>query len=249
MSIVKCFNQGLTSRLSLSVALLALAGCATSEIDSPTANDADTEPAYPDPTRFEDDIARFEARDAENPPPENAVLFVGSSSFAMWNADLPQDMAPLTVVPRGFGGSNMNDLMHYADRVVFPYEPKAIVVYEGDNDIANGISPRGVFQSFRAFEDQARKQLGEVDIYFVSIKPSIARWSLWPKMAAANRLIEEYCEGSENLFYLDIATPMLGDDGQPDPAHFVDDNLHMTRAGYEIWKDVIRRPLVERYQR
>ena len=192
-----------------------------------------------DPARFEESIARFEAADREAAPPPGAILGLGSSSMRMWET-IAEDLAPLTVVPRGFGGSNLNDALHYADRIVLPYKPRAIVLYEGDNDIAQGVAPEIIADTFRRFTRKVHGALPGCRIYFLSIKPSISRWNLWPAMTEANDLIAAACAKDARLTYVDVATGMLNDKGQPRPDIFKEDNLHMERAGYLIWRDALR---------
>jgi len=200
---------------------------------------------YPDPKRFEGAIAKFEAADKKNPPPAGAILFLGSSSIRGWHRTVAEDMAPLTVIPRGFGGSNMNEALYFADRVALPYKPRAIVLYEGDNDVAQGVAPRKIADTFRAFVKKIHTELPETRIYFICIKPSIRRWSMWPNMVEANELIAAQCAKDKRLTYVDIATGMLGEDGQPRKDIFVKDNLHMNRPGYEIWRDALRPVLIK----
>lgn len=195
---------------------------------------------YRDPTRFEQQIQAFETIDQEVFPPQNAIVCIGSSSMRGWHGTIAADLAPLTVIPRGFGGSNMNDALHYADRIVFAYKPRAIVVYEGDNDIAQGVSAKKIAATFRAFANKAHEEFPECRIYFLSIKPSIKRWHLWPKMQEANSLISAECARDKRLTYVDVASGMLDDAGQPRKEIFKEDNLHMNRGGYEIWRDALR---------
>lgn len=200
--------------------------------------------AYPDPARFERDIARFEQADAGSMPPERAVLFAGSSSIRLWHEHLVEDMAPLTVVGRGFGGSTMYDLLHYADRVVLPYKPRAIVIYEGDNDIKEGVEPEQVIEMFDALVAKVHAALPDCRVYMLSIKPSVARWALWQKMERANALFAERCGADDRLTYVDLATPLLGEDGRPVAGLFLDDQLHLNREGYKVWRDTLAPVLV-----
>lgn len=197
-------------------------------------------PAYPDPARFEEEIRAFEAADRENPPPENAILCIGSSSMKGWHSAIEEDLAPLTVVPRGFGGSNMNDVLHFADRIVIPYQPRAILLYEGDNDTAAGIPHERILDTFHQFVAKVRAELPECRIYVLSIKPSIARWNIWPQVQQMNQRFREACQNDPLLTYVDIAQSMLDQDGEPRPSFFVDDDLHMTRLGYEAWRADVR---------
>lgn len=206
---------------------------------------AETPKKYADPARLEKEIERFETADKETPPPKGAIVCVGSSSMKGWHGALRADLEPLTVIPRGFGGSTTNDLRHYAARIVIAYAPRAVVVYEGDNDIAQGIDPRTVAETFAAFAAEVRRKLPACRIYVLSIKPSISRWKLWPKAREANRLISEQCAGDPLLTFVDISAAMLDAQGQPRKELFRSDHLHMTREGYEVWRDVLRPVLMK----
>jgi len=195
---------------------------------------------YGNPERFEKAIRRFETSDRKHHPPKSAIICIGSSSMRGWHETIAEDLAPLTVIPRGFGGSNMNDALHYADRIVLSCEPRAIVVYEGDNDIAQGISPKKVASTFQEFVEKIHKELPECRIYFLSIKPSIARWKLWPKMKETNRLVAAKCKKDKRLTFVDVASSMLDQKGNPRKEIFKEDKLHMTKDGYMIWRNALR---------
>ena len=195
---------------------------------------------YPDPERFAEAIGAFEMADKKKMPPRKAIVCIGSSSMLGWHKDIYDDLAPLTVITRGFGGSNMNDALYYADRIVLPYRPRAIILYEGDNDIAQGIAADKIAQTFRDFVDKVHAKLPRTRIYFLSIKPSISRWHMWPRMQEANALIAEECAGDERLCYVDGAAGMLDEQGEPRADIFKEDKLHMNRNGYEIWRDILR---------
>ncbi len=196
-----------------------------------------------DPRRWEKAIRVFEDRDAKSPPAEDAVLFVGSSSIVGWKTD--ESFPDLPVIKRGFGGSHISDVNHFVSRIVKPYDPRVVVLYAGDNDVAAGKSPRRVLADYREFVRRVREVSPDVAIIFIAIKPSIARWKLWPQMEEANELIEALVRDDDRQFYADIATPMFGDDGKPQPALLLSDGLHMTPAGYRVWTDVLR-PLIDR---
>ena len=207
---------------------------------------AATKKAYSsDPARFEESIKRFEFADDEQPPPMGAIVCIGSSSIRGWHDSIQSDLAPLTVIPRGFRGSNMNDALHYADRIVLPYRPRAIVLYEGDNDVAQGIRPQTIADTFRLFVDKIHEELPECRIYFLSIKPSIKRWQLWLKMKKANRLIAAECSKDKRLTYVDVASAMLDERGNPRVEIFQEDDLHMTRSGYTLWQNTLKPILSE----
>jgi lysophospholipase L1-like esterase len=190
-----------------------------------------------DPARFEKAIVAFEEADKKSAPPKGAVLFIGSSSIRMWK--VAESFPGLTAINRGFGGSHISDSVHFAERVVWPYEPKTIVFYAGDNDIGSGKSPEQTAADFAAFVKRVREKLPTTKIIFVCITPSIARWKLWPTVQKANALIKAQIEKDGTLAYADIAPGMLGSDGMPRAELFLKDNLHMTAEGYKVWAAVV----------
>ncbi|MEO5579525.1 MAG: SGNH/GDSL hydrolase family protein [Gemmatimonadaceae bacterium] len=218
------------------LATLALGGCARTAHAPPAAQPATV--AVRTPAVFADDIARFEAADRLAPPRPGSVLFIGSSSIRLWPA-LEADFPGTDVVQRGFGGSELSDVVHYAPRIVLPYQPRLIVLYAGDNDLAAGKSPAAVFGEFQAFVALVRRALPETRIAFIAIKPSGSRWAMAGKMRAANDLIRGFIASDPRLQYVDVFTPMLGPDGQPREELFVADRLHMSSQGYAIWRDLI----------
>ena len=189
--------------------------------------------------QWEEAIQAFEQMDETDPPPEGAILFAGSSSIRMWSS-LAEDFPDARVINRGFGGSQMSDLIHFADRIVTPYAPRLILVYEGDNDIAADKTAEQVFADYQEFVSLVHDRLPDTRIAFIAIKPSLARRALMDEMRKANELIEEYAGARDRLDYIDIFTPMLGEDGEPLPDIFVDDGLHMNAAGYAIWAEAVR---------
>ncbi|MBD3276344.1 MAG: hypothetical protein GF372_13590, partial [Candidatus Marinimicrobia bacterium] len=191
-----------------------------------------------DPERWEETILQFEEQDRQNPPPKGAVLFAGSSSIRMWES-LQDDFPDVTTINRGFGGSQMSDLNHYIDRIVLPYEPSMIFVYEGDNDIAAGKSPEAVQTDFQTFVERIHAKMPDTPIGFISIKPSTARLDMVHEMRRANELVKEYTLWKSNLEFIDIFSAMLGPDGYPREELLLDDGLHMTGAGYEVWTKII----------
>ena len=191
-----------------------------------------------DPARFRKAIERFEAADEREAPPRGAVLFVGSSSIRMWK--LEESFPDLVTINRGFGGSHISDSIAYSDRIVLGYAPSEIVLYAGDNDIAGGKAPDRVFRDFEHFVELVHAKQPETPIHFLAIKPSIARWKLVEKMRQANQLIREVCDRSERLEFIDIDTPMIGEDGKPRAELFIEDGLHLSKAGYELWASVLR---------
>jgi lysophospholipase L1-like esterase len=194
--------------------------------------------ARTDPSRWEKDIAVFEQRDRQKPPPKDAAVFVGSSSIRLW--DLGKSFPGVETINRGFGGSQLSDSAHFALRIVVPYQPRLVVLYAGDNDLAAGKTPEQVADDFRSFVRAVRDGLPKARIVFLSIKPSIQRWKLVEKGRRANDLIEAVCKQGEGLLYVDVGTPLLGADGKPRPELFRADGLHLNEKGYEVWASIVK---------
>lgn len=198
----------------------------------------------PDPARFEQAIQRFEAMDQESPPPENAILLTGSSSIMFWNEQAPEDLAPLTVIPRGFGGSVLNDVLYFMDRVVLRYQPRAVLIYEGDNDTFRNIPNAVIIDQLHEAITRIHAELPEARIYVLSVKPSIAREDIWPVATALNEKYRQLAAARPLLHYIDVATPFLRPDGSIRDDIFVDDMLHLNDTGYELWAASIREVLM-----
>lgn len=199
----------------------------------------------PLPQAWQPEIEQLVANDSAHPPPQRGVLFVGSSSIRMWTR-LASDFPGVPVINRGFGGSAIADSTYYADRIAIPYHPRLIVMYAGDNDIAEGDTPAQVRDEFKAFVARVRRALPATAIVYISIKPSLARAALWPQMREANRLIAEWSRQQSGITFVDVAARMLDANGQPRAELFRADGLHMDKAGYAIWTQALT-PVLVRY--
>jgi lysophospholipase L1-like esterase len=195
------------------------------------------------PNKWEKDIRSFEEWDSKNTFAPNAVLFVGSSSIRLWATR--ECFPEFAVINRGFGGSQISDVNYFAHRIVLPYKPKVIVFYAGDNDIAAGKSPKHVFDDFRKFVDLVHNHLPGTRIIFISIKPSLSRWSLWPLMKETNLMVKELSDKDRQVTFADVSKVLLGRDGRPNTKLYVKDNLHLNSKGYEAWTKLLR-PMIER---
>ena len=195
--------------------------------------------------RWEKSIARFEAADKKEMPKPGGVLFIGSSSIRLWKT-LKDDIPGVAVVRRGFGGSQIADSVHFAGRIVHPYQPRQIVMYAGDNDVASGKSPEAVLADFQTFVKVVHAKLPKTRIAFIAIKPSIARWKLSGKMSEANALVHGVCAKDKRLDFIDIWQSMLGQDGKPKPNLFVKDGLHLNANGYALWTSIVKPYLAKR---
>lgn len=189
--------------------------------------------------RWRESLDAFAAADKLKAPVTGGVLFVGSSSIRLWNGLEEQFDAKPAVLKRGFGGSRMSDCTQYLQQLVIPYKPRLVVVYAGDNDLAEGRSPQEVLASFTAFVEGVRQALPQTRIAYLSIKPSPLRAALLPEVREANRLIAEYSRATPNLDYIDVYSKMLDPQGRPRTDLYGADALHLNAAGYALWKAVI----------
>jgi len=193
----------------------------------------------PDPHRFDSEIKKYKEMDQQNPVNPGGILFLGSSSIRMWKS-LEDDFKEFPVINRGFGGSHTSDVLYYFNELVLPYKPSLIIFYEGDNDLASGKSPEQVFSDFLQLETMVEKFLPETKIGFIAVKPSPSRWHLKDKHQTFNQKIKLYSLENENISYIDIYTPMINRDGRPDPELFIEDSLHMSHKGYDIWRKRVK---------
>lgn len=194
-----------------------------------------------DPAFFADEIAAFAEADAAAPPREGGIVFVGSSSIRLWKT-LAEDMAPLPVLNRGFGGSQTNSVVHYVDETVLRYRPRGVVLYVGGNDLApsTGKTAADVAAGFDAFVARVHAKLPETRIYYLSIKPTRLGWDRFPEQAKANAAIAARCAGDPRLAYLDVATPMLATGEPPARRLFVLDGMHPSAEGYALMTSVVK---------
>jgi lysophospholipase L1-like esterase len=173
--------------------------------------------------------------------PENSILFVGSSSIRLWD-NMEQNMAPYPVIKRGFGGSNIRDVLVYEDRLINPHKFRAIVIFVA-NDITGGkndITPEELFNLYKKLIQSIRKDHKTQPIFWVQITPTESRWSVWDKIQEANTLIKNYTEKQPKLFYIETASAFLGADGKPISSYFKADKLHQTQDGYDVWAKRIK---------
>lgn len=197
-----------------------------------------------DPTRWEAAMQRFDEQDQMHPPPEGAIVLTGSSSIARWNDQAAAALAPLTVIPRGFGGSVMGDVLFHLDRVALRYKPRAILIYEGDNDTAGGLPEEKIVNQFEQIVTKVHEALPETRIYVLSVKPSILRQKVWPNAQMVSASLKTIADHDPLVYFVDVATPFLQGDGSVMTDIFVADNLHLNDMGNLIWGAAIRAALM-----
>lgn len=191
-----------------------------------------------DPKKWEETISNFETQDEVNPPGKGLVLFTGSSSIAMWK-DVAEYFPEYDVLNRGFGGSEFSDLLYYTDRIVYPYAPSKIFIYEGDNDLAAGESQESILKEAKSLREEIKAHLPNTPVIFIAAKPSVSRWHLKEKYESLNAALAEYAAENELTEFADIWTPMMKANGEVDETLFLEDELHMNAKGYAIWKKVL----------
>jgi lysophospholipase L1-like esterase len=190
---------------------------------------------------FLGEINAFKKLDSIHFPPKGVILFVGSSSFHFWT-DVQAYFPGYTIINRGFGGSCLPDVIRYAQDIIFPYQPKQVVVYCGENDLASSdtVTAEIVYQRWVELFSLIRSQMPGENIVFISLKPSPSRIRLDEKMQQANQLIKNFMARQTNASFVDVYHPMLTPQGRPIPGIFMPDSLHMNPSGYQIWKKAIQ---------
>ncbi len=193
---------------------------------------------------FAAEFRAFAAAEAKATLPKDPVLFYGSSSIRLWHT-LSEDFPGLALVNRGFGGSTLAECVEEMDRLVFPVQPKAIVLYAGENDLDQGASAERVEGLFREFAARVDDRFGLIPLIFISVKPSPSRaWAL-PQIRRTNELVHAAIAGWPNARFLDVFSPMLDAAGKTRHELFTEDWLHMSRAGYLLWAEKVRQCLAE----
>jgi hypothetical protein len=195
------------------------------------------------PIGFADVIQDFLRQDKTNPPPQQAILFIGSSIFRLW-ADLEKHMAPLPVFNRAFGGSRTWEVLYYMDKIVLPYKPKIIVYYCGSNDVNAGAGAAEIAANFKAFVDKVVARLPETRIFFVSINRAPEKRARWTVVDQANSLIREYTTHHKQLGFIDVNPVLFDAAGNPRMELYLEDLLHFHPPAYVEFTKVIR-PVVE----
>jgi lysophospholipase L1-like esterase len=195
---------------------------------------------------FWNDIQQFRKMDSVQPPPSHAILFVGSSSFTKWT-DVQDYFPGYTIINRGFGGSTLADVLRYEEDVIFKYDPKQIVIYCGENDIASSdtITANTVANRFKTLFSEIRAVYPNVPVVYISMKPSPSRWQLKGKLMQANSLIENFLKNQKNAKFISVWKAMLAPNGKPKQELFIEDNLHMNAKGYAIWQKLIQPSLIK----
>jgi lysophospholipase L1-like esterase len=194
---------------------------------------------------FAAEIAAFKKQDSVSFPPKSAILFVGSSSFTKWK-DVQNYFPNHVIINRGFGGSTIPDVIRYESDVIFPYQPKQIVMYCGENDVASSdtVTAALVLARFKKLFTDIRSQYPKVRIAFISLKPTPSRWKMRDRMIAVNQEVKKYLKKKKHTTFINVWDSMLNASGNPMEDIFIEDKLHMNAKGYSIWQQLIEPHLV-----
>lgn len=193
---------------------------------------------------WEPDIQKFEQLDKTETYPDDAILFMGSSSIRLWNS-LQEDMQPYHTIQRGFGGAKISDVAWYTPRIVYPHKCKAVVIFIA-NDITGSDddkTPQEIAGLFRYIVKTIRKEQPSTPVFYIQVTPTESRWTVWPTIQEGNTLIKKQCEALSNVHFIETEKYFLDEDGKPKSSLFIDDRLHLNRDGYKVWTGVIKQNL------
>jgi len=195
-------------------------------------------PAAAQSADFEKAIATFERKDVKFPPPKGAIVVVGSSTIRLWT-NIRNDLAPLETIPRGFGSSTADDVDYYLDRVVLPYAPRAVVIYEGDHDLQLGMSKEFILERYTSVVQRIGTAYPDARLYMIAVKPSPKFASLWPTAVQLNAMLAGLCGQVPNCTFIDVGPYLLLPNGKPNPAYYRGDRVHFNDAGYAVWNGIL----------
>ena len=219
--------------------IMAIALCGILAVSAPSLAQRGTDPGI-----WDEAMRRFAEMDRRDPPELGSIVLTGSSSIARWNDQAVDALAPLSVIPRGFGGSVMNDVLFHLDQVALKYRPRAIVIYEGDNDTAYGIPKDVILSGLTEIITRVHEALPETRIYVMAVKPSTLRVDVWNDAQQVNAAYQEVARSDPLVFFIDSASPFLREDGKVMTDIFVEDGLHLNVTGNLIWGSIIRAALM-----
>lgn len=200
-------------------------------------------PAQEAAPRFASSIEAFLTADRTTPPPQQGILFIGSSIFRQWTT-VAEDMAPLPVFNRAFGGSRTADILNHMDRIVLPYAPKLIVYYCGSNDVNANVTPAKIAANFREFVERVHRKLPETRVLYVAINRAPQKRKDWDKVDEANRQIAAYCRSDRRLGFADVNPALFDSHGEPRMELYKTDQLHFHPPAYREFTRILR-PVVE----
>jgi len=186
---------------------------------------------------FDNEVRDFKHQDSLSFPKPNGFLFIGSSSIRFWT-DLEQRFSKAPIIKRGVGGSELSQwVAYYSPYLIYPYHPRKIFIYAGENDIAAGKSAKSVADDFSTLWQMIRQKLPDAEIYWLSMKQSPIRAKYYSEVALANQLVKAFIESKSKSFYVDFSSPVMNKrNSAPDSSLFKPDYLHLNAKGYDKWQ-------------
>lgn len=220
--------------------LTSVPGFGAAPNTAPAASKPASRPAgQVNPARYEKQIAEFEQADRADPPPKGAIVFIGSSTIRRWTT-LQEDFPEHRVINRGFGGSHISDAVHFADRIVLPYEPAMVFLRSGGNDIHWGKPAAEVMADFKAFVEKIHARLPNTTVVFIGLNPALSRWTERQGNLELNRLAERYARKTRGVEFIDAYELAFDEAGELRPELFARDRLHFSPEGYKLLVDRVR---------
>lgn len=199
-----------------------------------------------DKNYFQSDVDAFIKEDSLNPPPQHSVEFIGSSIFRLW-AKLKEQMDPLPVFNRAFGGSRTNDVLYFMDKIVFPYSPKIIIYYCGSNDAGGSVPVNTITSNIISFFQRVEARLPDTKTFFVSVNRSPARKAKWSAIDSTNAIIEEFCSQSPRRKFINVNPVLFDLKGKPRLDLYLDDQLHFKDDAYKEFTKIIKPILLQEW--
>ncbi|MBQ9612948.1 MAG: hypothetical protein IJV14_10235 [Lachnospiraceae bacterium] len=182
------------------------------------------------------------------------VIFYGPSNITLWFS-LEKDMEPYKAQNHGMGGCIDDDLMHYAPRLLYPYEPKVVFFQTGSNDIAGGIPLETILQNKKKMYAMFLENMPQAQLVVCSGLPLPGRTQFWDATAETNALLEKMCSETDRLHFLNATDAMLTDNGPEElrtsdgryfnPSYFRMDRIHLNKKGHDVWTALMKEKLAE----
>ncbi len=180
-------------------------------------------------------------------PEKCSIICIGSSHMEYWKT-VKNDLDSLTIHNFGIGGTTMEDATNiFAENIVIPYKPRAVILYEGSNDIAYGRTPTEILIQFVEFYTKIHQVLPCTRIYVLGLVPSPGkRFEKWNLLQETNYLIRKACSLNKLLVFIDTSSGLINEEGTPRMECFIPGDIHMTKQGYKEWEKAVAPVVVKR---
>lgn len=197
-------------------------------------------------SKYLDEVAKLATAPA---PASGGILMVGSSIFRKW-ASCAQDLAPLPVTNRGFGGSQTRDQLLFFDQIVPSSRASVVVWYCGSNDVNAKKSPEAILQNTKEWIDRTRSALPHARILLVSVirAPQKREDGKLSQVDAVNQGLLALSESLKGVDYIDVNPALETASGAPIAECYVEDHLHLAPAGYRRMTSVLKPAIEKRWK-